>query len=423
MDLWSSRLKDHDIWPTLTELGQALDVASQRDGIEPTTREGLARLKTVLTFVGKRLSAADPHVVLLGTVDAVRNSMREALSAVKAFTDSGEPANVQNANAYADGGLASLASMVTPAGMEDFQGLREALTDLREVMGRGARDAHASALAFIGEIERLRGQVGDLESRLETERQTLAGVTAQFQGQFSDAQSERQKAFAQLRDEIREDLQEELQEFKTSRERHTVAQEVSISEIRKDFVEKAAGLLTEIEGKRNEVNSLVEATAQRGIASDFLDAAGQAKESKWLWQRATVLALLLLIVTGWAIFLGPIKLEEMTWPAVAARFVLMGATAVLAGFTAAQAERYQEAERRYRQRGMEMATLGPFMSKLPGAEQDKLRVRVGELSFGKDPGAYGGKAPTSILGLVLLNRELNRTVREFLRVMGGKTKT
>jgi hypothetical protein len=285
-------------------------------------------------------------------------------------------------------------------------------------MERGVRDSASGVISADAQLDVLQEELTDLKDRIESERQTLAKVSSEFQGQFSTGQNDRQASFQKLRDEIGEDLKEELDAFQEARERHTVAQEEALALLKREFGEKATGLLVEIQSERNAAEDMLAAIGQRGVATDFLGAAHEARNTKRLWQGITVVALLVLIFIGWRVFLG--EGEITSWPPLAARVFLIGTVGVLSAFASAQAERYQEAERRYRQRGMEMATLGPFLATISPAEQEKLRVKLGNEFFGKDSGAgeSGGKAPTSLLALVLDHRELHRTLRELLKVVG-----
>lgn len=425
MSQWTERLRDHSVWQQMSLLGPAIDEALRREALEPQVIDGLERLRTVLAFIGKRLAALDPALCSVGPLDAIGTGLANALNEAQVFPSDGSEAHITAANVYADTALANLASLPTVLGPVELEALGSASIAYRITLEQNLAAARSRVAALEASAEALQSKMADLGTESTATRESLLSQGADFLVQFSAAQSERQASFQKTLTGITENLQGQIDAFKESRQQHTVAQEQNITEIRKETVEKASGILVEVQGYRDEVKVLLDAIAQRGIATDFLGAAAEARFTKRVWQGLTVFALAGLVATSWLLFLGHFNSgSAITWEEIVVRVVLIATVGVFAGFTSAQAERYQEAERRHRQRGMEMATLGPFMAQLTPAEQEKLRVRIGELTFGKDPGAYGQakRAPTSLLGLVLMNRELNRTVRELISTLGARVK-
>lgn len=86
MSQWTERFKIHPIWNHLQNLGPAIDDALKREGIESQLIEGLARLKAVLAFTGRRLAGADPFILNFGILDNLGNQFQSIVLEVQNFT-------------------------------------------------------------------------------------------------------------------------------------------------------------------------------------------------------------------------------------------------------------------------------------------------------------------------------------------------
>lgn len=83
MSDWTDRIDKHTVWQQMQMLGPAIDQALACDGIEPPIIEGLDRIRTILTFAGKRLAGADRQLISATSLDAIAGGLQQATSEVK----------------------------------------------------------------------------------------------------------------------------------------------------------------------------------------------------------------------------------------------------------------------------------------------------------------------------------------------------
>lgn len=62
MTLSTEQFRTHLVWTSLSDLGPLIDQAMTQEGLDAPSLEELARLKSVLSFTGKRLAGADPYL-------------------------------------------------------------------------------------------------------------------------------------------------------------------------------------------------------------------------------------------------------------------------------------------------------------------------------------------------------------------------
>lgn len=79
MSTWTDRVRAHPVWQQLETLGPAADQGLDREDLTPTAQAGLGRIKTVVGFTGKRLSAADSLLIQPAALDNLASSLQALL--------------------------------------------------------------------------------------------------------------------------------------------------------------------------------------------------------------------------------------------------------------------------------------------------------------------------------------------------------
>ena len=132
MSDWIERFKIHPIWNQLQNLGPAIDNALKRKDNEPPSIEGLARLKSVLTFTGKRLEGADAYLINFAHLDGLANQFQTITQEIQNFTANGNVGHITNANTNADAALNTLTQINVLLTTDDFTAAKEASDTYRK---------------------------------------------------------------------------------------------------------------------------------------------------------------------------------------------------------------------------------------------------------------------------------------------------
>src|SRR6266700_6241344 len=108
MSAWDDRIRTHRVWQEMQSLGLSVDAANSVEGLSPETSAGIERIRTVLTYCGKRLAAADPMVTAPQPVDSIASHLTALQNELAAFVSDGSPGRVIAANLIADALVLSL---------------------------------------------------------------------------------------------------------------------------------------------------------------------------------------------------------------------------------------------------------------------------------------------------------------------------
>jgi hypothetical protein len=250
-------------------------------------------------------------------------------------------------------------------------------------------------------------------------------LVTDYQGQFSAAQDTRSKEHAaavltrqskynETIADFTKKLVDQDTEFTKQRAAFVAASELDLARLVSEYGEKAAKVLEDVEEKRKLVEKLVGVIGNLGVTSGYLRVANQAKWALWGWQATTLGAL---VTLSWLAYKTLGTLEDASghfnWGGFAARALLLVSLGVIAAYSGTQADKLFGEERRNRKLALELEAIGPYLAPLPVEEQNKFRLQIGELSFGRDPDPHAHrKSPASVADL--LN---SKEAKDFLKLL------
>jgi hypothetical protein len=236
----------------------------------------------------------------------------------------------------------------------------------------------------------------EFSEALRTGQQELATLRSEYQAQFStgqdirskeftDAQGLRQTKFNELLADYEKKLSAQDAEFTQERSKLLEQKQNALETLILEFSNDARNVLSDIQKKREDVEKLVGVIGNLGVTSGYLRNANSARLAMLIWQGVTVASLIALVVVAY-ITLSVLDLKDghYNWEAFAGRVLLLASLGVLAAYGGSQADKQFIEEKRNRKLALELEAIGPYLAPLPEEEQNRFRVKVGELSFGQD---------------------------------------
>src|SRR5687767_5312656 len=89
MSHWTDRIKQHPVFEEFAALGPLIDRATGRWNLDAATVASLERLRSVLTYCGKRVAAADPNLVDPRSLSSIAKALASVRTEIEAYlTDS-----------------------------------------------------------------------------------------------------------------------------------------------------------------------------------------------------------------------------------------------------------------------------------------------------------------------------------------------
>ena len=453
MSVWDTRVTEHRVWNEMRNLGPIIDQASAVEFGNENANSALERIRTALTYIGKRLAAADPFLVVPATLEDIANGLGQARGDLQNAVNTKNFAYIGNANSNLDRALFAAAQAPNAMAPEELGGLVASVNQYRAQLDLQIKEADEARKRFINQATVFNQSVEELRNKIEAERQRLSQVTTDYQSQFSTAQEARAKEFIEALRTAQQDVSKiisdyqgqfssaqdtrskEFRESLSEYEKRLSAQDAEFTKARIEFIKQnndsvevlrreyegnATKVLTEIDEKRKYVEDLVGVIGNLGVTSGYLTTANESKRIMWGWQGTTVLSL---VALAWMAFKTLGMLEDaaghFSWPGFAGRVVFLASLGVLAAYSGVQADKLFTEEKRNRKMALELEAIGPYLAPLPVEEQNKFRLEIGRRSFGKELEAVlHRKSPTSIVDAI--NSKQAQDALEILLALGKK---
>ena len=431
MSQWNDRIRNHPVWSALQNLGPIIDQGFSRAGNDASAVESLARLKSILIFIGRRLAGADQLLLTVSPLDGLNSALAAHTSEIQQYISNGATGHLVNANSHADTALTHISQLNTPNTTEDFQGAKEAAESYRQRVEQALAELNANAAQVKVDQDNVRARLTELATEISSEKSRLSALGGEFQSQFSSAQElrsqeysaaqkDRQETYAKTSAEYVVKFAEQTAEMSQRRAELTQQHVKDLEDLRNKFVGESNAIRDEMQARKVEVEELLGVIGSIGVSSGYQKIATEAKYTTWLWQAVTVLSLLGLVTIAVKVFM-PVVQGEFTWTGFAGRVFVSVTVGLLAGYAATQADRYQKLERSNRQAAIEFQAIGPFIAPLQPDKRDEFRLKIGDRSFGQRfPEVTSGdiKSPVTILDL-LHSKDFRSFVADIVKAAKG----
>jgi hypothetical protein len=470
MSKWNDRVRKHEIVAQMERFGSAIDEAIKVPGISPATVEDLERLRSVLTYVGKRLAAADPMLVPLSSIQNLAAAFNQASSNLDSFVQNRNEGHIGAANNILDEALHIIQTIPGAYSPDEFNSLMNSVERYREILASGFIGADKSVKDFNGRVASLSEDLDGIASDLEREHNRLNQITTDYQGQFSASQERRNSEFTAVMASAQEavsrlssdyqaqfssaqelrskefaagqndrqtrfyKLEQDYKDRVTAQDAEhtnqlvelTRSQEPKIGDLYKQYASEGNVFLDTIKERQIEVEKVVGVIGNLATTSGYLKAANGARRGMWLWQTFTMVAMVVLCriayKTLWVVD-GNGHHDSFYWASFSSRLVLLLSLGAIAAYSANQADKLFTDEKRNRKLALELEAIGPYLAPLPIDEQTKFRVLMGERTFGKDIEALltrHKKSPVTAVDLVALLK--SKEGQEFADLVIGYVK-
>lgn len=450
MGIWVDKIKTHDIWTSLQILGNTIDkVSSVNFTISEDNAEGIERLRQILAFTGKRLAATDPFLLDLTLLDSVNANLREISSTLELFMSTEEESRLITVQSIADAILNHLSKVLQPIPLDDLTIINESLTNYRNNITEYTQ-AESEKFEFVNEkINSINTTLVAHEQKLTEEQSRLAALTNEQQSQFSSMQDTRASEFANGMNEFKQafvtsklenqeqvnalinDFDKKLNQLHSrmasQHEKAAKNYKDDLINLRDEYGTNAKNLLDEIREHRIEVEKLVGVIGNLGVTSGYLTEANVARKRLYVWQVLTVAALAGLVWIAYlmafptptenlvALSKSTLNAQFVFYQTLAARVFLSITFGIFAAYSARQAEKYMEMDRRNRKLALELAAVGPYISTLPTEMQNKFKIDLGEKSFGVTESASPTSTDPVTFWDVVKSKEFEELFEKFMK--------
>lgn len=392
MSQWAERMRSHQVFTELSEIGKTLDLAKDACSKDVALVDQLDRATAVVVHIKTKLDQADPLLVVTGNLNNISTSLQQTKTEINNFVSNKNPVHWANAQSYLDNCLAQLADIPQQSvtGIED---MRESAASYRTALA-GWLDAIKKDGAGVSQMQQaLQNRITEATAEINTQKQRLDTAIATFQQQFSEAQQTRQTEFSsseQARAQTLANSEQARQaEFDAAEKERTKAAGKAAEDAanrHKDLVTKlendSKAIVDAMEKLKAHAQKVVGIISDTGMAHGYQKTANEERAEAAVWKKVAALSLVVWIAIGVIFFMLTYD-KDLTWAAVARQFLISTPFVLLAGFATMQVSRHQKNERGLRQAELEIASLDPFLATLDDKERNEVKKEFATRYFGQ----------------------------------------
>lgn len=457
---------------------QALEAAEEsvrralvRAAAQTETAMKVLRAGAVLARARTILSECDPLLASTLTLNSIRAQLVAMKEQLDAYEQNGDTGHLSNVEGHCDDVLNFAMRLQLIHATSDVRPLSAAIVELTAAAADRYQALRVISDGLEGDHNLLRSQFAALQTEVTSQRGRLDAAISQVQAQANAAEAERgvqftksetarietalvseetrRSAFGVLSDERRAALDATIaaaqgrfdtleNELAKNDKQRAADYEAGLTKTRADFeaavvegrnsFQAAASLVREqsdeslaaIEAKRAEAEKIVHVIGNTGLVGGYQKTANEERVAMWIWQTLAFLGMAGLV--GAAVTVA-LHFEHVTWAGVAGRFFVATSFAAFAAYAGRQAAVHRDGMRRNRRMELELASIDPFVARMPEERQLAIKAALAEKWFGQIEPTLASEdknSTTSAVEAIKVIAETGKTVMETAtRTKGG----
>lgn len=421
MSQWISRVEIHPIHISLASLANTLSQVQESIGANVEHLEILEQIKEIHQLLIEKIGNINPNLIVFETLDAINTHVGNQNGNLSVYMNNGgDISNLNQAVAHAGHVLLQLPNLPSPATPADIVGLRNAALSFREAAGRYLREIEEGAAALKANHEELVSSLQSLTAEISAQKGRLDTAIAEFQSQFSQAENTRRDQFTQAEatrlsqftesraaqdialaafqkqslettESRGQKFTEEMGVYRTSFDKFIKDADESRQAFETDQKKSVLEYINQLEIQKKKAEDIVNVISNTGMVGGYQRVANEERKQASKWEWITLGSLVGLIAFAvWAFWAT--THTQFNWGIFSSRIFAAVTFGILAAYSAKQADKHHDIERRNRRVELELASIDPYILPLPEELQHEVKRQLAERLFGQNEPIQSGKA-------------------------------
>ncbi len=324
----------------------------------------------------------------------INNDINPIINELKNFLNNNNIGHINTANNQTDSLITHLSNIPAIAIIRDNREAIETISSFRKSAGQHIKNIELDYQNLKNNFNEIKNKFSEFGEEIKSQKGRLDNAISQFQKQFSDSENSRRDEFSKseqkrldkfnsISNELKEKIDEILKLTKEKSDSLINSFTIDSKKVIDNLTKKTEDLISFITERKNESEKLLNIIANTGMAGGYQKVANQARATKNFWHVVALLGIIGLIVFAIIAFNSTIN-ETFNIGKFGARTFVAFSFALLAAYAARQAEKNSSIERKNRQLELELASINPYLSKLPEEKQIEIKRLLAEKWFGND---------------------------------------
>jgi len=398
MSQWDDKFNEHAIHASienLTERLQDKELISE----DLNTIEIIDRITQAKSYTTLCLQNLIPAIVNHAHLNKANSYITSITSEVNSYISNKNVGHLNNTSAHIDNLMAQLNALPANKPVITEQSFTNSLLEFKKLTERSFSELKKSKDELLDSVETITTNAADqkykleeLVSEIEKYDESIQTSLSSFNERFDETElkhSEKldettnkfEKQYQRFSEDISEKLNANVETNEEKVEQLLVEHKKSYTEQTDKQKSDAQAVLDELEEKRVEASTLLQIIGNIGITGNYQNIANNEKKAADNWRRIALgLMIGMVLIIGVTIFIS--ATNGFDWKLalfrVGAAFVL----AIPAAYAAKESSKHRSLENHNRRSELELASLDPYLEKLPQETRDKVKEELTKKFFG-----------------------------------------
>lgn len=355
----------------------------------------------ILKHVKRVLGLADPNLVVSPILDQIAAPLQNLKSSLDNYKTNPSPSYLGQANTHGDQVLQKLTaipllSLSRSAGAlkETMESFSRTSAELLSSLKASADEMQSKLRAITGELTEHRQAIEKHDATIDAQKARVDSVVSEFQSQFSTAEDKRRKEHAAQLAQTEEDYATFKKEIEEGQESFFEEQKQEQLNRLTNLENNAAATIAKLGDLQKQASDIVQVISNIGVTGNYSKYASADRKTANMLRVLAVLFMIGLIAGAISTISVAIKAGQVDWHIIGFRIYVTLTFAIPAFYLAYESEKHRAAERRYRIKELELASIDPYLEKLPEDTRREIKARLTERFFGAVPSEVTGKDDT-----------------------------
>ena len=411
MSQWDDRFKEHAIHASIENLTERLgndDLISEDLNII----EIIDRITQAKSYAELCLQNLIPALVNHTNLNNANSYINSITSEVNSYMSNKNVGHLNNTSAHIDNLMLQLNALPVTKQAITEQAFTTSLIEFKKLTEKSFSKIKKSKDELFESVEMIMNDSTDQKSKLEglvAEIEKYDGSMQTSLSNFNERFDDTEQKYSEKLDETTSNFENQYQVFSKDISEKLNANVVTNEEKVDDFLvehkeqfsaqtEKqkldAQGVLDELEEKRSEASTLLQIIGNIGITGNYQNIANNEKKAADIWRRiALCLMIGMVLIIGVTIFIS--ATNGFDWKLALFRVGAALVLAVPAAYAAKESAKHRSLENHNRRSELELASLDPYLEKLPKETRDKVKEELTKKFFGLNSTDQKVESPVS----------------------------
>ena len=415
MSQWDDKFKSHAIHATLTNLDERLsDESLKTDDL--SVIEHLDRIAQLKSYAEICLDSLIPALVNHGNLNNTNSYIQSLISELNNYIANRNVAHLNNTSSHIDNAMTQLITLPVQSPSISEQSFTKSLLQFKSL-------AEESLLEIKGSKDTLQDSISDISEDAIAQKSTLDNLVSEIQqhskniktslSSFTERFDNREAEFTNKFDstvsgvkgkyesytlEFTSRLNSQIEDAENRFQEKTEKQTKTYSEQLESQKTDAKSILDTLEEKKTEASNLLQIIGNIGITGNYQNIANLEKTAADKWRNIALgLMISMVAVIGFTIFIS--ATNGFDWKLALFRIGAALALAIPAAYAAKESAKHRLLENHNRRSELELASLDPYLEKLPEDTRNKVKEELTKKFFGLNFQEQKAEEPVSTLAI------------------------